>query len=74
MLCLARTRMIADETHRDRLQCEVRLLIEMVLENPVRDNEFEELQTLEDAINTAPVGVELATTAEIVDCFFGSAG
>lgn len=74
MLCLARTRMIADETHRERLQFEVRLLIEMVMENPVRDNEFEELQTLEDAINSAPVGVELATTAEIVDGFFGSAG
>jgi hypothetical protein len=74
MFRLARTRMIADDAHRERLQIEVRLLIEMVLENPVRDGEFEELQTLENAINTAPLGVELATTAEVVDTFFGSAG
>ena len=74
MLRLARTRMIADDAHRERLQFEARLLIEMVLENPVRDGEFEELQTLEDASNTAPLGVELATTAEVVDGFFGSAG
>lgn len=74
MFRLARTRMIADDAHRERLQFDVRLLIEMVLENPVRDGEFEELQTLEDAINTAPLGVELATTAEVVDGFFGSAG
>jgi hypothetical protein len=46
----------------------------MVLGNPGRDTEFEELQTLEDAINTAPLGVELATTAEVVHRFFGSAG
>lgn len=74
MLRFARTRMIADDTQRERLQHEVRLLIGMVLENPVRAGEFEELQTLEDAINTAPLGVELATTAEVVDGFFGSAG
>lgn len=74
LLALARTRMIADDAHRERLQREVRLLIEMVLENPVRDGEFAELQTLEDALNVAPLGVELATTAEVVDGFFGTAG
>jgi hypothetical protein len=74
MFRLARTRMIADDSHRERLRLDVRLLIEMVLENPVRDGEFEELQTLEDAINAAPHGVELATTGEVVDGFFGSAG
>lgn len=74
MFRLARTRMIADDLHRERLRFDVRLLIGMVLENPVRDGEFEELQTLEDAINAAPLGVELATTGEVVDGFFGSAG
>jgi hypothetical protein len=74
MHALARTRAVADDAHRERLQFEVRFLIELVLENPVRDGEFEDFQTLEDAINTAPLGVELATTAEVVDGFFGSAG
>jgi hypothetical protein len=74
MLGLARTRKIADDTHRERLQNEVRLLIDMVLENPVRDGEFAELQTLEDATNTAPLGVELATPAEIVGGCFGTVG
>lgn len=74
LLALARTRRIADDAHRERLRQEVRLLIEMTLENPVRDGEFTELQTLEDGINAAPLGVELATAAEVVDGFFGSAG
>lgn len=74
MFRLARTRVIADDAHRDQLRREVRLLIEMVLENPIRDGEFGELQNLEDAINTAPLGIELATTAEVVAEFFGSSG
>lgn len=69
---LARTRMIANDAHRDRLRREVRHLLSMVLENPVRDGEFEALQTLEDGINAAPLGVELATAAEVVDHFFGT--
>ncbi|MBY0456620.1 MAG: hypothetical protein K2V38_04730, partial [Gemmataceae bacterium] len=60
ILGLARTRKIADDAHRERLRHEVRLLIEMVLENPVRDGEFGDLQDLEDAISAAPLGVELA--------------
>lgn len=74
MLGLARTRKIADDAHRERLRHEVRLLIEMVLENPVRDGEFGDLQDLEDAINAAPLGVELATAAELVDGFSGTPG
>jgi hypothetical protein len=74
MLALARTRAIADDAHRERLRHEVRLLVESVLENPVRDGEFAELQTLEDAINAAPLGVELATLGKVVDEFFGTAG
>ena len=74
-LCrLARTRMIADDAQRERLRREVRLLIEMVLENPVRDGEFGELQNFEDAINTAPLGVELTTTGEVMDASFGTVG
>lgn len=71
MLDLDRSRKIADAAHRERLQREVRLLIEMVLDNPVRDGEFGELQELEDAINAAPLGIELATAAELVDGFSG---
>ncbi len=64
---LARDRVIADDDHRRRLRREVRLLIASVLENPVRDGEFEQLQNLEDVVNAAPVWVELATTTEIED-------
>jgi hypothetical protein len=72
-LCLlAHTRVIADDAHRERLRREVRHLLSMVLENPVRDGEFETLRTLEDAINAAPLGVELATSAEVVNEFFGA--
>jgi hypothetical protein len=74
-LCrFARTRLIADAAHRQRLQHEVRLLIGSVLENPVRDGELQELQAIEDVVNAAPVGVELAGTADVVDAYFGSAG
>jgi hypothetical protein len=69
---LARTRVIADDAHRDRLRREVRHLLELVLENPLHAGEFESLRTLEDAINAAPLAVELATAAEVVDHFFGA--
>jgi hypothetical protein len=71
---LARTRMIVSDDHRQRLQREVSLLIGSVLENPVRDGEFPELQGIEDVVNAAPIGVELANTDEVVNTFFGSAG
>lgn len=71
---LARTRVIADDTQRQRLQQEVRLLIESVLENPVREGEFQDLQDLEDVVNAAPLGVELATTAEVVEAHFRTVG
>ncbi len=74
-LCrLARTRVIADEAHRQRLQREVRLLIGSVIENPVRDGELQDLQTVEDVVNVAPVGVELATTGEVVTGYLGASG
>lgn len=68
----AGTRVIHDDAHRQQLQREVRLLIAMALENPVRDGEFEELQFLEDVIDSAPAGTELATPAQVVDTFFAA--
>lgn len=68
----AGTRAIYDDHHRRQLQREVRLLLAMVLENPVRESEFEELQSLEDVIDSAPAGNELATPAQVVDAFFGA--
>jgi len=65
MFHFARTRMIDSEASRQRLQGEVQLLIGSVLENPVRDGEFGDQQLLEDLINVAPVGLELATSAEM---------
>ena len=70
----ARSRMIDSEDHRERLRREVSLLIGSVLENPVREGELQELQGIEDVINAAPTGVELASTAEVVNAYFGSAG
>lgn len=69
---LASTRVIHDDAHRHQLQREVRLLIAMVLENPVRDGEFADLSFLEDVVNAAPAGNELATPAQVVDAFFGA--
>lgn len=68
----AGTRAIHDVNHRRQLQREVRWLISAVLENPVRDGEFEDLLFLEDVINSAPVGAELTTPAQVVDAFFGA--
>jgi hypothetical protein len=65
---------IDSEAHRQRLQREIRLFIESILENPVRPGELEKLQAIEDVVNVAPAGVELVTTAEVVDRAFGSAG
>lgn len=70
----ARTRVIADEAHRRRLQREVCLLIGAVIENPVREGELQDLQAVEDVVNVAPVGVELVTAAEVLTGSFGSAG
>ena len=72
MFRFATTRTINDDDHRQQLQREVRWLISAVLENPVRDGEFEDLQFLEDVIDSAPAGSELATPAQIVNAHFGS--
>ena len=66
-----RDRMIRDEEHRERLRREVELLVGMVLENPVRNGELADLHDIQGVVNAGPVGVELATTAEIVAAYFG---
>ena len=68
---LGRDHVIRDEGHRERLRREVELLVGVVLENPVRVGELEELYDLQDAINAGPVGVELATAAEVFAACFG---
>jgi hypothetical protein len=67
-----RDRTIHDAEHRRRLQREVELLVNMVLENPVREGEIEELHELQDVVNAGPVGVELASTSEVVAVYFGT--
>lgn len=68
---LGRDRTIRDEAHRTRLRSEVECLVNMVLENPVREGELAELHDLQDAVNAGPVGVELATAAEVIEAYFG---
>jgi hypothetical protein len=72
LFAFSRDRVISADAHRHRLQREVRVLVASVIENPVRDGELQDLQTLEDVVNVAPLGVEVATTAEVVDAYFGS--
>ena len=62
---LARDRLIRDDGHRERLRREVELLVGMVLGNPIKKGELEELHELQDVVNAAPVGVELCTPAEV---------
>lgn len=70
LFAFSRDRVISDDAHRHRLQREVRVLIASVIENPVRDGELQDLQTVEDVVNVAPLGVEVATTTEVVAAFF----
>lgn len=74
LMRLARTRVVADDGHREQLRREVRLLIGMALENPVRRGELQELQLVEDVVTTAPLGAELCGIAQVVDAHFGAAG
>lgn len=68
---LGRDRIIRDEAHRRRLRGEVECLVNMVLENPVREGELAELHDIQDTVNAGPVGVELATAAEVIEAYFG---
>jgi hypothetical protein len=62
---LASTRRIQDEEHRDLLRAEVEALIGCVIENPLHPHDLSDLRLVEDVINTAPAGVELATFREV---------
>lgn len=68
---LGRDRSIRDEAHRSRLRNEVEWLVNMVLENPVRERELAELHDIQDVVNAGPVGVELASSAEVIEAYFG---
>lgn len=68
----ARDRTIRDEAHRRRLRGEVEMLVNMVLENPVREGELAELHDIQDVVNAGPVGVELATAGEVIGAYFGA--
>ncbi len=65
---LASDRLIRDDGHRERLRREVELLVGMVLGNPVRKGELEELHELQDIVNAAPLATELCSVAEVVAC------
>lgn len=67
----ARDRTIRDRDHQTRLAREVEWMVNMVLENPVRAGELAELHDIQDVVNAGPVGVELATTGEVVAAYFG---
>ena len=61
----ARDRLIRGDEHRERLRREVELLVGMVLGNPVKKGELEELHELQDVANAAPIDTELCTPAEV---------
>lgn len=60
----ATDRRILDEEHREQLRRAVRYLIASVLENPVHENDYTDLDLLRQVIETAPGGAELCTDAE----------
>jgi len=62
---LGRDRLIRDEDQRKRLRNEVELLVVMVLGNPVRPGELEELHELQDVVNAAPLDTELCPAVEV---------
>ena len=62
---LGRDRLIRDEDQRKRLRNEVELLVGMVLGNPVRPGELEELHELQDVVNAAPLDTELCPAVEV---------
>jgi hypothetical protein len=66
----ADSRRIRDEEHRDQLRRATEYMIASVLENPVRDHEYEyaDLTLLREVIDTAPLATELCPAAEVVWC------
>lgn len=61
----AANRRIRDEEHRGQLRRATKFLIASVLENPVNDRDYPDLNLLGQVIETAPLGTELCTAAEV---------
>mgnify|MGYP000857568993 FL=1 len=58
----AADRRVRDEEHRDQLRRAVGFLIASVLENPVRESDYTDLDLLRQVIETAPVATDLGNT------------
>lgn len=63
----ASTRTIHGHRHREQLRQEVNALIGSVLENPVSENEFPDLNLLRQVIVTAPLNIELCNAREVFE-------
>jgi hypothetical protein len=61
----AAERCIRDEEHREQLRRATKYLIGSVLENPVNENDYPDLDLLRQVIETAPLDTELCTAAEV---------
>ena len=64
MYLFAADRRIRGEEDRSQLRRAVRYLIASVLENPVHDHDYTDLNLLRQVIETAPLDTELCTVAE----------
>lgn len=65
LFIFATDRRIRDEEHRGQLRRAVRHLISSVLENPVNDRDYPDLNLLRQVIETAPLDAELCTAADV---------
>ena len=61
----AAERRIRDEEHRDQLRRATKYLIASVLENPVNEHDYPDLDLLRQVTETAPLDAELCTAAEV---------
>lgn len=61
----ATARCIRDEEHRRQLRRAVGFLVASVLENPVHDHYYPDLNLLRQVIETAPLDTELCTAADV---------
>jgi len=61
---LASTCRIQDEEHREQLRRATKYLIASVLENPVHEKDYPDLNLLRQVIETAPLNTELCTAVE----------
>jgi hypothetical protein len=64
MYLFASTHRVRDQEHRDQLRRAVGFLIASVLENPVRESDYTDLDLLRQVIETAPVATDLGTATD----------